>query len=183
MNKIISKLKGFRFYLVYAVTGLLFTTAVSIHAKAQHKRAINGEMAICKLQPNTNGNANKTTENNTRLKQVRVEDLYPNQIGYFDQISGIQPLETVIIEISYPDGNVGEKVLLSAEDGGKFENGKRIKLLQLDNQKKVFFDFQVSDQLGIYRVSLRKGNDTKVVQLWVGPEHSPSQNSVTSGKN
>jgi hypothetical protein len=61
-------------------------------------------------------------------------------------------------------------------DGGQLDNGKKVKLSQLNNQKQVSFNFQVSTEAGMYRVTLRKDNDLKVVQLWVKPERPSGQN-------
>lgn len=94
--------------------------------------------------------------------------LEPNEFGLFDRISDVSPLEVIPIAMAYPEGNEGEKVVIIVQDGGQLDNGKRVKLVQLDKRKKVSFDFQVTSSPGIYRVMLRKGNDTKVLQFWVG---------------
>lgn len=94
--------------------------------------------------------------------------LTPNELGIFEEVSNIQPLQTIPIEVTYPNGSRGQKVVIAAEDGGKLDDGRRVKPMQLDSQKRLVFNFQVSDQSGIFRLSLRKGNDTKTIRLWVG---------------
>ncbi|MEJ7685317.1 MAG: hypothetical protein WKG06_47240 [Segetibacter sp.] len=93
-------------------------------------------------------------------------------MGSFDRVSDIQPWQIVPIEIFYPKGRRGEKVVLSVEDGGTFDNNKRVKVLPLDSQNKISFNFRVAGDEGIYTITLSKGNDTKEVKLWVGSERS-----------
>src|SRR5436309_3152424 len=59
-------------------------------------------------------------------------NLKPNAGGYFQRIANIQKLATVPIEISYPDGNAGDKIVLSVLDGGTLDNAKMVKVVQLD---------------------------------------------------
>lgn len=171
-----------RIILFFALLYFIVNLASIDTAFAQATRAVMGEMATCKLTVNTNlvnSGVDKFTKansaNNSFQKASRIPNkiyqLKPNQLGLFDQVSNIQPLQIVPVEVSYPQGKTGEKVILAAEDGGRFDNGKMFSILQLDAQRKVSFNFQVSDQSGIFHVSLRKGNDIKVIQLWVG--HDP----------
>lgn len=96
-----------------------------------------------------------------------------NQAGYFDRVTNIQPLQKVTIQTTYPKGHAGEKVAVIVLDGGTLENNEKAKILQLDRKRGIDFTFQTAGDAGIYRILLRKGNDTKVVQLWVGPEPLP----------
>lgn len=169
--------------ILYFILTLVFFNQTS----AQNNRAVMGEMATCKVIVNTtpvnNSNSNSVKINkadNTTVKANRalnrIYQLKPNQLGFFDQVSNIQPLQVVPVEVSYPQGKVGEKVILAAEDGGRFDNGKMFSSAELDAQKKISFNFQVSDQSGIFHVSLRKGNDIKVIQLWVGRDPLSAKN-------
>ena len=92
----------------------------------------------------------------------------PNQDSCFSRIYNVQPWATVGIEINYPNGSQGDKVIVRVEDGGVLENGKGVLVIPLDVNSKINFNFQVSDSPGLYRVTLRKGTDEKTVQLWVG---------------
>jgi len=38
----------------------------------------------------------------------------------------------------------------------------------LDDAKNISFEFQVGNSEGLYRVNLRKGDDRKVVRIYVG---------------
>jgi len=77
------------------------------------------------------------------------------------------------VEIFYPDGKEGEKVVVSVWDGGLLDNGESVKVVYLDNEKKCVFNFQVTRSLGLFRLLLFKGTDQKVVQFWVGAERKP----------
>lgn len=143
-------------FLLFALRGLLFTMIFSLSAKAQEQitsQLEEGKTVTCKIQVN-----NKTYE------------LSPNEIGYFPRKANIPPLDSVPIEITYPSGRTGEKVLISIIDGGKLDNGKAVKVVTLDNQNKLSFGFKVANYPGLYRVLVKKGNDTNIVQLWVGAE-------------
>ena len=113
----------------------------------------------------------KETPATCRMK-VNNKDytLTSNLNGYFMQVSGVKPLTVILIEVTYADGSAGEKVVVTAEEGGRFDNQKQVMAVKLDNEKKCHFNFQVSSQEGIFEVSLYKGDDTKVIRLWVGEE-------------
>lgn len=148
-----SRQKTFKSVLFFATISLLLFLSFSMHVNAQDKRAIDGEMAICKI-----------------TVDKKIYQPLPNQVGCFDMISNIKPLATIPVEVSYSNGKAGDKVILTVEDGGKLDNGKGIRIAQLDNLKKLSFSFTVSNQPGLFRVTLSKGNDTKTIQLWVGEE-------------
>ena len=136
--------------LLFSATCFIITIFFSLQSIAQEQPLVDGQMAIC------------TVKVGDKLYTRR-----PNQIGCFPKIAKIPPGDTVAIEVSYPNGRAGEKIVLSVEDGGKLDNGKGVKVMQLDNQKKCSFNFTVTQYPGLYRVSLLKNMDTKVVQLWV----------------
>lgn len=99
--------------------------------------------------------------------------LTPNQVGTFQRIY-VQPGETVPIAISYPNGQPGDPVLIEAEDSGKLRaqaggGGGNVGMTgRLNDQRTVEFAFEVSQNRGIHRVLLRKGNDVKVLDFWAG---------------
>lgn len=132
-----------------ALAILLHIISLSFIAKSQTS-AYDGERAVCKVTANG------------KNYQPQL-----NPLGYFMRVYGL-PIDALIsVEVFYPQGNKGDEVVLAVEDGGKFDNDKAIKVVQLDNQKKLAFGFQfIPDNPGIYRITLQKGSDTKVVQLW-----------------
>ncbi len=105
---------------------------------------------------------------------VRVGDteyeLTPNQLKMFPRIAGIQPGQKLPVSISYPKGVEGEPVVVEAQDGGLFENDKKVQIDRLDHAKNLAFAFTAGHQAGVYRVVLRKGADQKMLDFWVGPE-------------
>lgn len=169
--------------LSLVATTVFLIALLPTSTKAQRLR-VAGEMATCTVKM-TNGKLPKSVVDKKTIGNVKglmKDKLYRNRnrplpsnaIGYFERVANIQPKERVPVEIAYRNGRRGEKVEIIALDGGVFDNGKKVKVVQLDNQKKLSFNFQVSNSLGIYRVALRKGADTKIVQLWVGAEHALS---------
>jgi hypothetical protein len=63
-----------------------------------------------------------------------------------------------------PGSQPGDTYILQAEDGGFFP-GQKLKgarAVNVDQAGQLGFDFQVSDQNGIYRVVLRSGGSVNV---------------------
>ncbi|MBE7173358.1 MAG: hypothetical protein INR73_22490 [Williamsia sp.] len=160
-------------FALYLCT-ILLANLVSLHTSAQD--LIKEEAATCKI---TLGNDVKRERIRSKLPaavQDRTHELKSGQTGFFNRVSHLRPSQTVQIELSYPEGRAGEKVSVMVADGGKLDNGKRVKVVELDKQKKFSFGFQTTENAGIYRIILRKGFDSKVVQLWVGAEENSLQN-------
>jgi len=140
-----------RAFFLPALTGLSLLTFSPSFSQSPTARAVDGERATCKV----------TAEGKERLPQL-------NQIGSFDQISNVPGGKPVKIECSYPNGRKDDNVVISLEDGGKLDNGKTVKVVHLDDAKKFAFTFTASrNNPGIYRITIRKGNDEKTIRLWV----------------
>ena len=71
-------------------------------------------------------------------------------------------------------------MVISVEDGGRLDNDKGVKVMQLDREKKITFNFQVTGDPGIFRLLLTKGKDSKVVQFWVGALPAPTKKIKTN---
>jgi hypothetical protein len=92
-----------------------------------------------------------------------------NQVGYFPRVH--VPANTAIpVKVFFSNPVEGEAVVIGAEDGGKFEGDKQAIVEGLEKNGRVAFTFHVLDHPGTYRVSLRRGAETKVLDFWVGPE-------------
>jgi hypothetical protein len=115
--------------------------------------ALNGEMATA-----------STLVGNTRY------NLSPNQIGVFPRVAGLDPHQTLPVEVSYPGASPGDKVVVEAEDGGHFDNKKVVKVADVGGDKSIQFDFTTGSEEGVYRITLRKGADVKTLDFWVGAE-------------
>ncbi|HEX5153589.1 MAG TPA: RHS repeat-associated core domain-containing protein [Parafilimonas sp.] len=139
---------------------IVITNQISLRVKAQESSFIEEENATCKITVND------------KMYQPKL-----NGAGFFDRVSNVPPLATVRAEIKYSSGRAGEKVIVAAIDGGDFD-GSIAKVVILNNQKKCMFDFRVGDEAGLYRVSVRKGDDRKFLRLWV----TDSGKSFVAGK-
>jgi hypothetical protein len=115
--------------------------------------SLNGEMATA-----------STLVGNTRY------NLSPNQIGVFPRVAGLDPHQTLPVEVSYPGASPGDKVIVEAEDGGHFDNKKVVKVADVGGDKSIQFDFTTGGEEGVYRITLRKGADVKTLDFWVGAE-------------
>ncbi|MEJ7677486.1 MAG: DUF6531 domain-containing protein [Segetibacter sp.] len=109
---------------------------------------------------------------------IRATRSEVDRTGYFQRITNVPSQATVLIEITYPACEPGEKAFISAIDGGRLDSGKAENELALDNQKKLSFSFQVTRQYGLNRVYVKKGKNENIVRLWVGNEQT-----ATGAKN
>lgn len=100
--------------------------------------------------------------------------LTPNEIGHFPRVY-IKANQTVPVEVSYPDGQLGDPVVIQVEDGGALDNALAAKVDKLDSLKKIAFKFTANADLGVYRIVLRKGADLRVLDFWVGDEQPMAQ--------
>jgi hypothetical protein len=107
--------------------------------------------------------------------QVKVGNtvyrLVPNDNGYFGQID-IPAKQKMNVQVYEPNGQAGDNYIVQVEDGGSLL-GQRFQGAQaapLNDAQELNFQYQVSNQPGIYRVVLRSGGDVSVLNFWVGPE-------------
>jgi len=67
-------------------------------------------------------------------------------------------------------------VCLSVLDGGQLNgDGSGLKTVELEEGGKFTFTFQVTEQDGLHRVTLRRGKDVKVLEFWVGERLAVSE--------
>jgi len=161
MKAKINQTKNCSYLFGVIAAGLFLTLAFPLMLTTRGSPAVDGQMAYATIFTG----------------KLQYKDMTPNQDSSFSRIYNIEPLATVGIEINYPNGSQGDKVIVRGEDGGVFGNGKGVLVIPLDANNKVNFNFQVSDSPGLYRVTLRKGSDEKTVQLWVGAIPATSQNT------
>lgn len=142
---------------------ILFCSIAKIKAQQTSNAALDGEMATCSMK------INKVQKKGAGLlKTTGVSyHLTPNQSGAFDPVSNIAPMQKIPIEVIYPEGRSGEKVVIEVLDGGTLDQNKKVKVVTLNSQKKISFNFQLATDPGIYRITLRKGEDLKEVNFWL----------------
>lgn len=156
--------------LIFYLSALVLTGFSFLRSSAQSPM-VKEETATCKITlnaaPQPNGITAKTPGVPGKIYQPKF-----NTLGYFDRVSQIKPFQSLSIEMSYPEGRAGDRVSIMVADGGTLDNGETVKVARLDKQLKFSFGFRVTQNSGIYRLILRKGFDSKVVQLWVGAEEN-----------
>ena len=145
---------------------LLFVFQKTLTAQISNS---SGEQVKCFIKRNSNNGTNKLRTDNVTY------ELKENQIGNFNCIYNILPFEKIPIEMVYPKGVAGENVVISVEDGGKLDNNKGLKVVPLDRKKTAAFVFIAAADPGMYRLLITKGQESKVVQLWVGPDPGRSK--------
>jgi hypothetical protein len=98
----------------------------------------------------------------------KKEKLKANRFGMYPRVY-MGASEVVEVQVEYPGAKAGEAVDVQVEDGGQIvESGSIVYQGQLKAGGKLDFHFQTTQQLGIYRVVLRKGEDIKQLDFWVG---------------
>jgi hypothetical protein len=98
----------------------------------------------------------------------KKEKLKANRFGMYPRVY-VGASEVVEVKVDYPGAKAGEVVDVQVEDGGQIvESGSIVYEGQLKSGGKLEFHFQTTQQLGIYRVVLRKGEDIKQLDFWVG---------------
>ena len=136
--------------LRFLVALLLALAAVSPPPVCAQSAGISGERCYARV---------------TRSKQALT--LNPNQVGNFPTLD-VRPQTLVGVEVIYTAGLANQGVALTALEGGTFNNGKTTQDLTLDRLKQASFSFTASSGRGLYRVSVRKGSDIKILEYWVG---------------
>ena len=131
------------------VTLLVSLVAFSPSAFAQ-SAGISGERAYARI---------------TRSKQALTVN--PNQVGNFPTID-VLAQKSIKIEVIYPAGQANEKVTLTVLEGGTLGNTLGTQDITLDSLKKGTFYFATGSGRGLYRVAVRKGDDLKFLEFWVG---------------
>lgn len=98
---------------------------------------------------------------------LRTPFLVPNQVGSFPRV--YLPLGgQADVQMQLPDAAPGDQVVAAVEDGGHFADGKPVQAFTLDENREIAFQFQASQSLGIFRVSVRHAAQTKIVTFWAG---------------
>jgi hypothetical protein len=144
---------------------LLLLLPFCLSAFSQAEPSIKGDKASIRLGLNEKNY--HVPKNKLAPQEVKME---LNPLGISNRIANIRPQGKIPIEVVYPDGNTGEKIVVIVLDGGNLDNGKNMKVVPLDTQKRARFIFTTSSSNGMHRVMLKKDLDTKIIQLWVGAE-------------
>ena len=135
--------------------GLENVPAPSVHSidlSANQKPSFpsNGPAALVKI----GGNSFQTT---------------PNQLGNYPRLL-ISPREKIPVELSFPQNQPGDPIMVQVEDGGNLDSKAMGALVKVDNNNTVQFDFTATAQPGIYRVRVQNGSSVQVLNFWAGSE-------------
>jgi len=116
------------------------------------------------------------------IGMARVGDetrrLLPNQVGTLVPRLDVKLNDTVAVELRYPEGTPGDRVVAVVEDGGQLNEKQRSLIMTLDDQQKVNFQFTANGGAGIFRVTLRHGGDQKELEFWMD-----SKTAMTTASN
>jgi hypothetical protein len=104
-----------------------------------------------------------------KLANNKTVELTPNALGLFPRVL-LDKEQTVPISLSYPDGEPGEVLVISAEDGGQVNSSIPVQTVKLDENRQVNFRFTTTQNEGVFRVTLRRAAEQQQFDFWVGPE-------------
>lgn len=96
-------------------------------------------------------------------------ELRVNQFGEFPRTYAA-PGQEVTVRVQFPDAEPGARIVAQVEDGGKLDGGKAVLALELDEKREAGFRFQSDKEQGAYRISIHRGPDWKVVQIWAATD-------------
>lgn len=98
----------------------------------------------------------------------RMYTLRPNELGDCPRVY-VQAGDKIQVAMVFRDGNPGDPVVVEPEDGGEIlETAEAVKVARLDEDLRLAFGFQVSENHGTHRVVLRRGGESQVLDFWVG---------------
>lgn len=92
-----------------------------------------------------------------------------NQTVNFDARVNLDRTESVSIDLSFNPGT--GRVRIEAPNGGTINNGLGVATIDLAKQGKNHrIGFTTGKNLGRYTIEISRGNVTKTMEFWVGPE-------------
>lgn len=115
-----------------------------------------GEMVSARVTPTSSPGA-KTVE------------LLPNFEGQFPPVY-VEPSSISDVTLFFPESQPGDRILAQMEDGGMIDGSEYVKDGLLDENRLLHFTFTTTDHPGSFKVTIRKDNDQKTMEFWVGPD-------------
>lgn len=93
--------------------------------------------------------------------------ILPNSKGFYPRLNLKEPAE-IQASVFFPEALPGESIQIFSEDGGQLKGQTSSGVVVVDSAKSVSFRFRPLDCEGLYRISLYRGGDQKILQFWVG---------------
>jgi hypothetical protein len=112
-----------------------------------------------------------SVEDNTAQIKVGEEEIQLtfNARGELPRIT-VLPKADISATVKFPNTVSGQKISVQAEDGGLLIDDAASGIVLIDDQQQAHFKFKLSAYDGQYRVTLRNGGESRVLEFWVGPE-------------
>lgn len=107
----------------------------------------------------------------------RTHPLQASNKGFFPELD-MGPTMRARVELHFPEGRPGDKVIIAAMDGGRVmlqDADRRISPAKetthvIGADRKVRFIFESGSGDGIFRVMIRRGMEARFLPFWVGPK-------------
>jgi hypothetical protein len=98
----------------------------------------------------------------------KLHSIRPDPYGQYERIQ-LSENQTIPIAVSFPELDTGDKVAVSAEDGGRINKKQKVQVYTVDDQHRIAFAFTTDANDGIYRITLRSHTGLQELNFWVGP--------------
>jgi len=126
-------------------------------------------------QPNERIRANtqSTPAANAMAARVEVEgrilQVAPNPRGEFGRVQ-VPRSAVVRALVPFPSAAPNELIGVQAEDGGMLQGEASKGTVTVDAERRAAILFQAAAGDGLYRITLRRGGENRVLEFWVGPQ-------------
>ena len=101
----------------------------------------------------------------------------PNQVGVFPRVQVAQGA-TVQVILEFPQAPPGERIRLTALDGGAIDKNHDAEALKLDDASTVSFSFTLSPNRGISKVGIDIKGQSLCLEFWGGSNLKSIQSAV-----
>jgi hypothetical protein len=89
-------------------------------------------------------------------------------------LTAIRPREVVEIKLEFPGASAGTPLIIQAPDGGEVLGAPKGVVTGAEGT--ATFRFQVSDQPGAYRLSIRGAGSSAMLKFWISDPQNPKAN-------
>lgn len=117
------------------------------------------------------GTSTAAIGNDPRAALVNVDGesirVLPNARGEYHRLR-VPSAATITAAVPFPGANPGDVIDVETEDGGLLQGAGSQGTVVVNSARRAPVDYRAGGQDGLYRVTLRRGGETRVLEFWVG---------------
>lgn len=122
-------------------------------------------------EQNSYGNIASLVDQGISPAVVSIEQdfniILPNSKGFYPRLN-LKESSEIHASVFFPEALPGESIQIFPEDGGQLKGQATSGVVVVDSANSASFRFRPLDFEGLYRISLYRGGDRKILQFWVG---------------